>query len=122
MLYDAFVYRHPNTDEGYLVEFDSRASDAPPLLPLLKRYVLRSKVKITDVTDQWDVWAAWGGNPENHGFDDRTWRWSRSGAVEPVWETDEWPWNGVENRLLVRDRRAHAMGKRRVIEKGLKRW
>ncbi|GJJ11334.1 hypothetical protein Clacol_005566 [Clathrus columnatus] len=119
VLYDAFVYRHPSNDDGYLIEFDSRPSQAPPLLSLLKRYILRSKVKITDVSDEWDVWAAWGdGN--NNEVSDRKWRWSRSGAVEPLWESEEWPWGGVEDRLLIRDRRAYGMGRRRVISKGLK--
>lgn len=77
-------------------------------------------MKITDVSDQWDVWAAWDSGHHNV-MDDRKWRWSRSGAVEPLWETDEWPWGGVANRLLIRDRRAHGMGHRRVIQKGLKR-
>ena len=55
MLYDAFVYRQPDshyTEDGYMIEFDSRPSSAPPLLDLLKRYVLRSKVKVKDVSDQ----------------------------------------------------------------------
>ncbi|KIJ56546.1 hypothetical protein M422DRAFT_773340 [Sphaerobolus stellatus SS14] len=118
VLADAFVYRTPTSedkDDGYIIEYDARPSKAPPLVSILKRYVLRSKVKIRDVSDEWDVWAAWGISDKP---DDRKWRWSRSGAVEPVWETKEWPWGGVQNHFSILDRRAYGMGHRRVVRQG----
>ncbi|KAF8524744.1 Aminomethyltransferase folate-binding domain-containing protein [Gautieria morchelliformis] len=117
VLYDAFVYREPesNAEDGYMIEFDSRPSSAPSLLDLLKRYILRSKVKVRDVSNQWDVWAAWG---IEFGPDDRKWRWSRSGAVEPVWVPDSWPWGGTKNPFSILDRRARGMGRRMLVRKG----
>lgn len=118
MLYDAFVYRQPSShaaEEGYMIEFDSRPSSAPSLIELLKRYVLRSKVKVKDVSEQWDVWAAWGTETVP---DDRKWLWSRSGAVEPVWAPDACPWGDSQDTFSILDRRAHGMGKRILVRKG----
>ncbi|KAF8528856.1 Aminomethyltransferase folate-binding domain-containing protein [Hysterangium stoloniferum] len=119
VLYDAFVYRDQNAvdaQDGFLIEYDARPSAAPPLLSLLKRYVLRSKVKVKDVSDQWDVWASWrtGTSVE----DDRKWRWAQSGVVEPVWNAHDSPWGGVHDPLILHDRRAHNMGVRRLNRKG----
>jgi transferase CAF17, mitochondrial len=100
-----------------LIEYDSRLSEAaPPLLPTLKRYVLRSKVKVRDVSSEYDVWAAWGSEEAET---ERKWHWARSGSVEPVWDGMEWPW-GVEDHVN-RDRRAVGMGTRRLIRKGDRR-
>jgi len=83
----------------------------------MKRYVLRAKVRVRDVTSEYDIWAAWGHTkPEM-----RHWTWARSGAGEPVWDTEQcggWPW-GDEG--ILRDRRAVGMGTRRVISKGERR-
>ncbi|KAG5638998.1 hypothetical protein H0H81_007906 [Sphagnurus paluster] len=79
----------------------------------MKRYILRSKVKIRDVSDQYDVWAAWGDSvPETP----RQWAWARSGVVEPLWKRDQWPWGLKDGSIL--DRRAPGMGKRLLVEKG----
>jgi folate-binding Fe-S cluster repair protein YgfZ len=80
---------------------------------LFKRYVLRSKVRIRDVSEEWDVWATWGSEGVK---ETREWNWARSGAVEPVWRTSEWPW-GTENGIIL-DRRAPGMGKRMLVRKG----
>ena len=83
---------------------------------MLKRFVLRSKVRIRDVTEEWDVWAAWG-SPQT---EQRSWNWAESGAVEPVWhDADPWPW-GTEHGV-IRDRRAPGMGHRLLVRKGDKR-
>ncbi|KAG0709561.1 hypothetical protein DFH29DRAFT_1011490 [Suillus ampliporus] len=118
VLYDTFLYNSPTSSlpspgPTYLIEYDPTPSEAPALISLLKRYVLRSKVRIRDVSEEWDVWAAWGseGASEN-----REWNWARSGAVEPVWRTSEWPW-GTENGTML-DRRAPGMGKRMLVRKG----
>ncbi|KAM6495944.1 Aminomethyltransferase folate-binding domain containing protein [Amanita muscaria] len=122
VLYDVFLYT--NTDDvtsqqGYLVEYDSRPSDAPSLLPMLKKYVLRSKVRIRDVTEQYDVWASWG-SPLDCPRDTfaREWRWAPSGAVEPVWNTadTESPWGSDDYSLL--DRRAVGLGTRFLVKRG----
>jgi folate-binding Fe-S cluster repair protein YgfZ len=112
VLYDVFIYAK---SPGYLIEYDSCSSSGPPLLALLKRYILRSKVKLRDVSDEYDVWAAWGRDEEAG----RKWHWSRSGAVEPVWNADNWPWGTEEAEL--NDRRAVGMGKRMLVRKGDKR-
>lgn len=85
---------------------------------MLKRYVLRSKVKMRDVSEEYDVWAAWGSEQEQ-AWDQapRQWKWGRSGAVEPSWDHEiEWPW-GTEDEVL-KDRRAVGMGKRMLLKKG----
>jgi len=122
VLYDVFIYAHTTSDgkPSYLIEYDSRASTdaaAPSLLPMLKRYVLRSKVKLRDVSDEYEIWAAWGDSKTEMG---RKWSWAGSGAVEPDWNGEsEWPW-GMEERG-VRDRRAVGMGRRMLVRKGERR-
>ncbi len=122
MIYDIFVYSNKDSKNkgSYLIEYDSRSSEAPPLLPFLKRFVLRSKVKLEDVSDQYKVWASW--NPELEQSQDalRQWTWARSGVAEPVWEEgDQWPWGDEIRRL--RDRRAMGMGQRSLIRTGDRR-
>ncbi|KAL6306687.1 Aminomethyltransferase folate-binding domain-containing protein [Sparassis latifolia] len=119
VLYDVFIYAHPSPsgNRGYLIECDSRSSEAPPLLPMLKKYVLRSKVKLRDVTEEYDVWSAWGSDEEKKWETERQWNAVRSGAVEPVWDGEpEWPW-GADAGVL-RDRRAVGMGHRLLVRKG----
>lgn len=118
-MYDVFLYTTttPAGQPGYLLEYDSRLSEAPPLLPMLRRHVLRSKVKVRDVSEEYDVWAAWGS--ESLPEIPRSWRRSRSGAVEPTWEGIGWPW-GTQNESLI-DWRAPGMGKRLLVRKGDRR-
>lgn len=127
-MYDVFIYTHKTNDgkPAYLIDYDSRASTqstAPPLLAMLKRYVLRSKVKIRDVSDEYDVWAAWGVEDEAKNIVDaaqRKWSWARSGAVEPDWSAEtEWPWGMQEERII--DRRAVGMGERLLVKKAERR-
>ncbi|KAH9482904.1 Putative transferase CAF17, mitochondrial [Psilocybe cubensis] len=114
IMYDLFLY---STSNGYLLEFDSRNSEAPPLLSYLKRHVLRSKVKIRNVTEEYDVWAAWGSLKDHEWESERQWNWARSGAVEPVWDSShEWPWGTHE--CVINDRRAVNMGRRMLVRKG----
>lgn len=124
VLHDAFVhsYTSPEGKKGYLIEYDSRPSEAPPLLTTLKRYVLRSKVRLRDVSTEYDVWAAWGSEHEKTWETAREWANARSGVAEPVWKHGdgyEWPWGSVGGAL--RDRRAVGMGHRVVVRKGDKR-
>ena len=85
---------------------------------MLKRFVLRAKVKIRDVTEQYDVWAAWGSENEQAWESERQWDHSRSGAVEPVWN-DQAPWGSISGPL--RDRRGVGMGVRVIARKGDRR-
>ncbi|RDB22593.1 putative transferase CAF17, mitochondrial [Hypsizygus marmoreus] len=115
VLYDVFLYTTTDSTgkSSYLLEYDPRPSEAPPLLSLLKRYVLRSKVKIRDVSEQYDIWAAWGNSvnePPRH------WKWAQSGVAEQAWETTDWPW-GMKDESII-DRRATGMGKRFLVRKG----
>ncbi|KXN83689.1 Putative transferase CAF17, mitochondrial [Leucoagaricus sp. SymC.cos] len=116
VMYDIFLYTTatPTGQTGYLLEYDFRPSGAPPLLPMLKRHILRSKVKVRDVSDQFDVWATWGteSGPEIQ----KSFSWARSGVFEPTWEGNEWPW-GTQNETLI-DRRAAGMGRRLLTQKG----
>ena len=119
VMYDLFLYP---TKAGYLLEFDSRTSEAPPLLSYLKRHILRSKVKIHNVTDEYDIWAAWGSSHYNSWETTREWEWaaSGSGAVEPSWDhRKEWPWGTDEN--IIYDARAAGMGRRLLVRKGERR-
>lgn len=119
MLYDVLVYTQTDGkgQPGFLLEYDSRPSEAPPLLSVLKRYVLRSKVKIRDASVEYDVWSAWGSERESAWETPRQWAWARSGAIEPVWDpASQWPW-GNDN-LSLRDRRAPGMGARTLVRKG----
>lgn len=86
---------------------------------MLKKYVLRSKVKLRDVSEEYDVWAAWGSEDVESNIA-RKWSWARSGAVEPDWSAEaEWPWGKDDRRL--NDRRAPGMGARILVRKGDRR-
>lgn len=103
--------------KGFLIEYDARPSEAPPLLPTLKKYVLRRKVRIRDVSQEWDVWATWGSEMDGAWETQRRWLHASSGAIEPVWDNqDGAPW-GSEPGVL-RDRRAIGMGHRLLVRKG----
>ncbi|KAI0699434.1 Aminomethyltransferase folate-binding domain-containing protein [Cytidiella melzeri] len=121
VLYDAFVhsYTSPEGKKGYVLEYDSRSSEAPSLLTMLKRYVLRSKVRLRDVSSEYDIWAAWGSEREKSWETEREWANSRSGVAEPMWTHGEgslWPW-GIEAGA-IQDRRAVGMGHRLLVRKG----
>ncbi|KAF8842303.1 Aminomethyltransferase folate-binding domain-containing protein [Paxillus ammoniavirescens] len=115
VLHDIFLYTSASsTAQTYLIEHDPTPSESQPLLNLLKRFVLRSKVRIRDVTEEWAVWAAWG---EGTGVEPREWDWATSGAVEPIWRNSvNWPW-GTEHGVIL-DRRAPGMGRRLLVRKG----
>ena len=82
---------------------------------MLKRHVLRSKVRLRDVSDEYDVWAAWGYDGKVNNS--RQWMRAQSGAIEPVWGASPW---GLEGEALV-DRRAEGMGSRRLVRTGDRR-
>ncbi|KAL0577708.1 ccr4 associated factor [Marasmius crinis-equi] len=119
IIYDLLIYSDQdiNGRPGYFLEYDSRPSEAPPLHDLLKRFVLRSKVKLRDATPEFDVWAAWNTEDKAAGMQ-KEWQFAKSGAIEPMWPitTEHWPW-GLEDRVLI-DRRAPGMGCRYLVRKG----
>ncbi|KAJ7276332.1 Aminomethyltransferase folate-binding domain-containing protein [Mycena haematopus] len=120
VLYDVFVYTHmnPTTGQpGYLIDHDSRPSESPPLLDLIKRYKLRSKVNVRDASDEYDVWGSWGSAGEDREVE-KHWKWAEhSGVAEPEWDkTGEWPWGSKDE--VLHDRRAPGMGKRLLVRKG----
>jgi hypothetical protein len=84
---------------------------------MLKRFVLRSKVKVTPVSDEWDVWASWGSRETPI---DRQWKWSSSGCVEPIYAPDSSPWS-AGRELALSDRRAPGLGIRMLVRKGDRR-
>ncbi|KAI4526092.1 Aminomethyltransferase folate-binding domain-containing protein [Schizophyllum commune Loenen D] len=125
VLHDAFVYTTTDPTsgaKGYVVEYDTRPGELSTALPdLLKRYILRSKVKLRDVTNEYDVWQAWGSPQAERFWDhERRWAFAKSGAVEPAWDVlNAWPWGTWD--LALHDRRAPGMGTRMLVRKGDKR-
>ena len=129
VLNDAFVYSHP-TSNGYILEYDSRppvvdadsesggkSQPIPPLIKYLKQFVLRTKVRVRDISDEYDIWASWGSEREASWETPRNWRWAeRSNIPEQLWEEGDVPWG--KEPLLLRDRRGVGMGQRRLVSKG----
>jgi transferase CAF17, mitochondrial len=86
--------------------------------------VLRSKVKVKDVSDEWRVFAVWGGEAEAE--DDRKreesfqeWTWNpRSNTIEPKWRDGKLLDNGIDDTVTKGigtgqwDRRVFGMGRR----------
>ncbi|KAF9498406.1 Aminomethyltransferase folate-binding domain-containing protein [Pleurotus eryngii] len=120
VIHDIFVYTSIDAAgrPGYLIEYDASAGtpDSDSLLAILKRHVLRSKVKLRDVTSEYDVWAVYGSENESAWEQPRRWKQAVSNVVEPEWSEEEWPW-GTEHGV-IRDRRAPGMGKRVLVRKG----
>ncbi|TBU32063.1 Aminomethyltransferase folate-binding domain-containing protein [Dichomitus squalens] len=119
VIHDIFIWAHttPKGTPGYLIEYDGHPSEAPALLPMLKRHVLRSKVKLRDATEEYDIWQAWGSEREESWETERQWDFARSGVIEPRWDKgEEWPWGSSQG--VLRDRRAVGMGHRLLVRKG----
>ncbi|EIW82373.1 Aminomethyltransferase folate-binding domain-containing protein, partial [Coniophora puteana RWD-64-598 SS2] len=116
VIHDVFIYRHESPKTEYLIEYDASPSEASELVALLKRYVLRAKVRVRDVSSEWDVWARWGGEVS----ETRSWEFAKSGSIEPSWAVTqgEWPWGSDYDAL--NDRRAPGMGRRMLVVKDSK--
>jgi folate-binding Fe-S cluster repair protein YgfZ len=60
LLHDTFILRDPSIPgsdgNGFIVDYPSRVTQ-PSLLPHLKRFILRSKVKARDINPDWRLWA-----------------------------------------------------------------
>jgi hypothetical protein len=95
-LYDAFIY--PTSLPGdptpaYLVDYptplaESSADTETPLLAKhLKRYVLRSKVKLRDVTEEYDTWSVLNSTLDASKWSpEQTWKMGSGGAAEITWD------------------------------------
>ncbi|KEP52082.1 aminomethyltransferase [Rhizoctonia solani 123E] len=122
VLYDVFIYPHIlDGRPGYLIDYDNRSSDATPILALLKRHVLRSKVRIRDASNEWKVWSVWDSTSQGSSFPTvREWRTGRSGAVEPLYAEVEHQLGQEYPRDTVgtRDLRAPGMGDRLLVRAG----
>lgn len=113
------MFVHATRDDksqlAYLIEYDATPHvDAPGLLPMLKRHVLRSKVRVRDASDEYDIWAAWGNDPVTGSL--RRWTRTQGGAIEPLWD---WPRKPDSGPLI--DLRADGMGLRRLVRTGDRR-
>ncbi|KAI9031561.1 hypothetical protein CLU79DRAFT_693850 [Phycomyces nitens] len=60
VLYDAFLYPVNGETEKWILECDERV--VGNVAKHLKRYQLRAKVKIQDITQEYSAWSAWGGD------------------------------------------------------------
>ncbi|KAH7344930.1 hypothetical protein B0J17DRAFT_637596 [Rhizoctonia solani] len=122
VLYDVFIYPHAvDGRSGYLIDYDSRSSDVTPILTLLKRHVLRSKVRIRDASDEWKVWSVWDSTSQESSFPTmREWRVGRSGAVEPLYAENEYRLGHEyeQGAIGTRDLRAPGMGDRLLVRVG----
>jgi folate-binding Fe-S cluster repair protein YgfZ len=123
VLYDIMVYPYFPADgkPGYILEYDSRPAESP-LFETLKRFVLRSKVKIRNMTDEYSVWAQWDSSKTEQP-QEKEWRFSESSRVaEPTWpNTTQSPWALDSRSLSLRDMRAPAMGTRLLVRGGDRR-
>lgn len=64
MLADVFIHRQAALEDGsprWLLDIDSRT--LPSLLSFIKKFKLRSKVKLADVSAQYNVVQAWASSP-----------------------------------------------------------
>ncbi|ELU41751.1 aminomethyl transferase [Rhizoctonia solani AG-1 IA] len=113
VLYDVFIYPYSSDGRpGYLIDYDNRSSEATPILSLLKRHVLRSKVRVRDVSDEWKVWSVWNNASQESSFPTtREWRAGRSGAMEPLYAENEYRLDAEysQNIIGTRDLRAPGM-------------
>ncbi|CAE6399501.1 unnamed protein product [Rhizoctonia solani] len=122
VLYDVFIYPYfTDGRPGYLIDYDNRSSEATPILSLVKRHVLRSKVRVREVSDEWKVWSVWNSTPQEGSFPTvREWRAGRSGAMEPLYAENE---HGLDpeypqDTIGARDLRAPGMGDRLLVRAG----
>ena len=138
VLYDAFIYPTslPNDPtQSYLIDYptplaeSSADAEVPLLAKHLKRYVLRSKVKLRDVTEEYDSWSILDSPTNANWTPEQTWKIGSGGAAEVTWamQGDQGTKNlgGREEEVGSWDLRGGAgsgsMGKRFLVRKGDKR-
>lgn len=122
ILHDTFIYPHPPT-KSFLIDYPTPSVLSPPLRDHLRKFVLRSKVGIKDVSDQYDVWAAWG-HPDELELElggKRKWKFGNGETAELNWEPEPLRWEVSEGEVGGWDSRAPGMGWRGLVAKGDKR-
>lgn len=139
MLHDVFIYPLIDTNPSaptYLIEHTSPSNsnsnvetEIEPLLKHLKKYVLRAKVKIQDVSEEYDIWSALNDKVEGSWQPSRSWKFGNGGAAEPTWnmggEESIKNLGCGEKEIAGWDLRAGwgegSLGKRILVRKGDKR-
>jgi hypothetical protein len=109
---------------SYLIDYplSLEGEDHPaPLRQYLKKFILRSKVRVNEASERYDVWQAWGEDVEA----ERTWKFGSGGSAEPHWDTRGRKVDVAEGEVGCWDLRAGAgkdgLGKRILVAKGQKR-
>ncbi|TCD63121.1 ccr4 associated factor [Steccherinum ochraceum] len=93
---------------------------------MLKRHLLRSKLRIRDVSAEYDVWAMWNPYQLTYGLETERRRWEchGTGVIEPAFDQEteaQWgsgPWGSQPGPLI--DRRGVGLGLRVLAQKGTK--
>ena len=85
---------------------------------MLKRHLLRSKIRIRDVSAEYDVWAKWDPEQLKDGLEkeNRKWDYHSTGVIEPVFEDQDTGLWGVQPGPFL-DRRAVGLGQRLLVGK-----
>lgn len=135
-MHDVFIFHQPATDT-YWIDHSTEASASTPSTPNtkalyeeIKRYVLRSKVKLKYATEEYDVWSVWGTPANETQSATRWWKFGSGGAAEPQWEFQDEAWKEVQRGLREGevgcwDFRGgwgqEGMGRRLLVKKGERR-
>ncbi|GHJ85105.1 hypothetical protein NliqN6_1507 [Naganishia liquefaciens] len=133
VMHDVFIFHQPATDT-YWIDHSADASastDSTPntkaLYEEIKRYVLRSKVKLKYATEEYDVWSVYGTPANDSAVAKRWWKFGSGGAAEPQWEFQEEAWKEIQRGLREGevgcwDLRGgwgqEGMGRRLLVKKG----
>lgn len=115
ILFDIHIYPH-EPSSSFLIDYDVRSPT--PLVAHLKKFVLRSKVGLRDVSGEWDVWGAWGREPKGG---EKIWKWGQGGSAGLTWMTEPERLANAEGEVGGWDLRADGMGWRGLVPKGEKR-
>lgn len=97
VLYDVFIYPILETTSStstttsgqqqlaYLIDHPKTAAESNELLSYIKKFILRSKVRVRDVTEEHEVWSSWGESFYDDVHVRPTWKEGSGGAAEPTW-------------------------------------
>lgn len=104
-MHDVFIFHQPSTDT-YWIDHSADASASTPSSPNtkalfdeMKRYVLRSKVKLKYATEEYDVWSVFGTPEDESDMAKRWWKFGSGGAAEPQWEFQDDAWKEIQRGL-----------------------
>jgi folate-binding Fe-S cluster repair protein YgfZ len=67
---------------------DSQDTEVKPLIKHLKKYVLRSKIKIRDVSEEYDSWSVVNTQEPSDWSPSSSWKLGSGGAGEITWNTN----------------------------------